>query len=65
MKTNKENKDPKKSHQVETPPPPQVMDPSAPPEKQMDVEKGQRSGKHAPEKKKESKEQKLAPKDEL
>ena len=64
MKTNKENKDPKKSHNVETPPPPQVMDPSAPPEKQMDG-KGQRTGKRAPEKKKESKEQELAPKDEL
>jgi hypothetical protein len=66
MKPRKQNKHPKKEHEgVETPPPPQVMDPSAVPENQQKIDKAEGEGKRASKKNKNSKNEKLSPKDEL
>ncbi len=66
MKRHKENKHPKKEHEgVETPPPPQVMDPSAPPDNQQNIDKAEADGKRPSKKSKNSKNEKVAPKDEL
>jgi len=67
MKKDNENKEQRKTdHTVETPAPPQVMDPSThPPKKEMkDQDKPGKPGT-APEKKKKPGEEKLAPAEEL
>jgi hypothetical protein len=68
MKTSNENKTEKKgNHNVETPTPPQVMDPSAPPVKKEEDKKKSKSKKKtlAAEEKKRPEEEKLAPNEEL
>ena len=66
MKTSTENKtDQKSNHNVETPAPPQVMDPSAPPvEKKEDKNKSKKKTL-AVEKEKRPDDEKLAPNEEL
>ncbi len=66
MKKSNESKTHKKSnHNVETPAPPQVMDPSAPPvNKEQDRSKTKKENR-AIEKKKTPDEEKLAPNEEL
>jgi hypothetical protein len=67
MKKSNKNKTGKKSdHKVETPVPPQVMDPSAPPlKKEKDVQKSKEADARTVEKKKAPDEGKLAPSEEL
>lgn len=69
MKTHKENNGGKEGDQtVHTPEPPQVMDPSVPPEKQLKKNKDQKDQKKgSSQKNKEAvaAEQKLSPKEEL
>jgi len=66
MKKSNENKTQKKSiHNVETPAPPQVMDPSAPPVRR-EADKGKsKKETQAVDKKKTPDEEKLAPNEEL
>jgi hypothetical protein len=66
MKKNKEHERPKEADErVETPSPPQVMDPSVPPKEQKNTEKGKDNAKRPSKTKNDSVEQKLAPKEEL
>ena len=66
MKKSKENKTQKKSnHNVETPEPPQVMDPSALPVRREDDKGKSKKENRSVEKKKTPDEEKLAPNEEL
>jgi hypothetical protein len=66
MKTSDENKTGKKSnHNVETPTPPQVMDPSATPVKKEEDKNKLKKKTHAVEKEEKPAEEKLAPNEEL
>jgi hypothetical protein len=66
MKKSKENKTHEKAHHnVETPPPPQVMDPSTPPEKQNADKNKKVKDAHNVEKKAKPEQEKLAPAEEL
>lgn len=66
MKKNKENKAPKKNgHHVETPEPPQVMDPSVPPVKKEEDDRKKSKQTRTGEKKTRPEEEKLAPAEEL
>ena len=65
MKKSKENKTHKKAnHNVETPPPPQVMDPSKPPAKQG-ADKSKKVKDVSTEKEVTSEQEKMAPAEEL
>ena len=66
MKKSNENKTQKKSiHNVETPAPPQVMDPSAPPVRREADKAKSKKETRAVDKKKTPDEEKLAPNEEL
>ena len=67
MKKSNEKKTEKRSHHnVETPVPPQVIDPSAPPiKKEKDIQQSKEAGARSVEKKKAPDEEKLAPSEEL
>jgi len=66
MKKSNENKTQKKSHHnVETPAPPQVMDPSALPVKKEEDKGKAKKGVRAVEERKRPDEEKLAPNEEL
>jgi hypothetical protein len=67
MKKSNKNKTEKKGHHnVETPAPPQVMDPSAPPlKKEKDIQQSKEADARAVEKKKAPDNEKLTPSEEL
>jgi len=67
MKKSNEKKTEKKGrHNVETPVPPQVMNPSAPPlKKEKDIQKSKEADARTIDKKKAPDEEKLAPSEEL
>jgi hypothetical protein len=64
MKKNKENKNQKQGHDVKTPSPPQVMDPSAAPDDQM-PKQNSASSDSSPKKGKKEEDRKLTPNEEL
>jgi hypothetical protein len=65
MEKNKENKKQKKSdHAVETPPPPQVMDPSAPPSGEQHEQSNENAGDYAFQKRKTADREQLTPREE-